>query len=314
MVSILFGSAYLWLCPRGLGFWGDLGPMAEERRGQLVDTQEDRESRLVGSHRISYHRLRSSSGLEVSLALSSPTSELKGPFPIVVLLGGFRTGRDAIDLVGDPGSVYLATLSYPYSGERKIKGALSWARALRGVRLAAHDTPSALMLALDHLLELPGVDPNQVELVGVSLGGFFTVVSGALDQRFTRVWCVHSGAGFPQLLESALTDKVPSILLSPLVGFGDLLSGRLDPEDYAARIAPRELVLINAQGDERVPRAAAERLFAAAVEPKRQIWLPTAHIHPSQEKEIQDLAQRVLREISQDQDPKAAPVRDSGFR
>ncbi len=314
MVAILFGSAYLWLCPRGLGFRGDLEPFTEERRGHLIKTQEDREPKLVGSHRVTYHRLRSSSGLEVSLALSRPVSKTEGPLPLVVLLGGFRTGRDAVDLVGDPGSVYLATLSYPYSGERRIKGTLAWVKALRGVRLAAHDTPSALILALDYLLEQPGVDPEKVELVGVSLGGFFTVVSGALDQRFTRVWCVHSGAGYPELFESALTDKVPQFLLGPLAGFGDLLAGRLDPEDYAARIAPRELVLINAQGDERIPRAAAERLFAAAAEPKRHIWLPTAHIHPSQEKEIQDLAQRVLREISEVQNLKAVPMRDSGSR
>ena len=298
LAILLFGVALFWLCPRGLGFSGDLDSYVESRRGRLVDVSEDREGKVVAHHRISYRRLRSSSGLEVSLALSRPRERNETPLPLVVMLGGFNTGRDAIDLIGDPGPAYVAALSYPYEGERRIKGAMAWAKALRGVRLAAHDTPAALMLSLDYLLEQPGVDSGRVELVGVSLGGFFAAVSGALDERFSRVWCVHSGAGYPELLEGALKTKVPNAFLRPLVGFGDLLVRRLDPEDYVARIAPRELVLINAKGDERIPQAAAERLFAAAVEPKRQIWLPTSHIDPSREKVIQDLAQRVLGEIT----------------
>jgi hypothetical protein len=37
--------------------------------------------------------------------------------------------------------------------------------------------------------------------------------------------------------------------------------------------------MVNAESDERLPRAAVTALYAAAREPKEQIWMPGRHIH-----------------------------------
>jgi fermentation-respiration switch protein FrsA (DUF1100 family) len=43
------------------------------------------------------------------------------------------------------------------------------------------------------------------------------------------------------------------------------------------RFAPRPILFVNASRDERVPRAAAEALYAAAGEPKEMLWFDAAH-------------------------------------
>ena len=45
-----------------------------------------------------------------------------------------------------------------------------------------------------------------------------------------------------------------------------------------ARISPRPFVMVSAEGDERLPRAAVEDLYRSAREPKEMIWMPGRHI------------------------------------
>jgi fermentation-respiration switch protein FrsA (DUF1100 family) len=58
------------------------------------------------------------------------------------------------------------------------------------------------------------------------------------------------------------------------------LLGPVEPMEYARRIAPIPLVMINGTDDEQVPRENAERFFAAALEPKVIRWIESRHVHP----------------------------------
>ena len=53
------------------------------------------------------------------------------------------------------------------------------------------------------------------------------------------------------------------------------------PERWAARIAPRPFMMVNARDDERMPRPNVERLFESAQEPKSLVWLPGGHVRSS---------------------------------
>jgi fermentation-respiration switch protein FrsA (DUF1100 family) len=53
------------------------------------------------------------------------------------------------------------------------------------------------------------------------------------------------------------------------------------PERWAARIAPRPFMMVNARDDERMPRPNVERLFDSAQEPKALVWLPGGHVRSS---------------------------------
>jgi len=54
---------------------------------------------------------------------------------------------------------------------------------------------------------------------------------------------------------------------------------QLDPTRWVGRISPRAFAMLNAEDDERLPRASVEALYRAAGEPKEQLWMSGAHVH-----------------------------------
>ncbi len=216
--------------------------------------------------------------------------------PLFVLLGGHVTGREAIELVRETEGAVVAALSYPYEGSSRLKG---WAvvRAVPKIRRALRDTPPAVMLALDFLLEQPYVDPTRVELVGVSLGAPFACIAGALDERFARVWSIDGAGDLLALLDHNLEGRIPFDPARAIVTrLAHVAAGGagLAPERWVGRIAPREIVMVNAEEDERLPRACIDCLHSAAREPKDVIWRPGLHVEPSRTEIVQGLLAVVL--------------------
>jgi dienelactone hydrolase len=137
------------------------------------------------------------------------------------------------------------------------------------------------MLALDYLRARPDVDTTRMEAVGVSLGAPFVTIAGALDRRFTRVWAIHGSGGSYAPLEMNMRQTIPfAPLRAVAAGLADMLiSGpRLAPERWVARIAPRPFVMVNAEGDERLPRRSIVQLYERARQPKELVWLPGGHV------------------------------------
>ena len=246
--------------------------------------------------------LRSSTGLGVRLALKRPLEEPASapPLrPLIVLLGGQQTGLDALRILGATRGAIVAVVAYPYDGPQR-PGALDFVLAIPRMRQAILDTPPALRLALDWLIELPGVDHSRVELCGVSLGGPFACVAGALEPRFTRVWSIHGAADPLALLEHSLRSRVGWAPLRQLVALAlyVLADGpTLAPERYVGRIAPRPFVMLNAEDDERLPRAAVLKLYEAAREPREITWLAGRHIEPGRREIVQQLVDIVLTRV-----------------
>jgi len=287
-LSALLGA---WLLSR------DGEPYFDERRGELAEVIG--QSRVEAPDRVVEQlRLVSTSGLAFDLAIQRALPASGVPQPLVLIVGGHRTGRDAVRLLPAIPGVVIGVISYPYDGEHRLKG-FAVATSLPKIRQALMDTPAALALALDHLLTDPSVDGARVELVGVSLGAPVAVVTGGWDSRFSRVWSVHGGGKLRQMIDFNLREEIASPLLrAPLSAFGGLLVAPLSPERFAARIAPRELVMINARQDEKIPRACVDALYAAAQEPKELIWLEGEHVNPRQEELIQELLELVLTRVS----------------
>jgi hypothetical protein len=264
------------------------------RRGSVLAAVEGEPVAAAG-HVDQEVALRSSSGLEVELVVRRPqdgaTVERR---PVVLILGGADTGRQAARLVPDTHGIVVAALSYP-TDVRRIG---SPADAL-DVRRAILDTPSAVMLAFDWLLAQPYADPARVELVGVSLGAPFACVAGSLDERVRRVWSIHGGGSPAKLITHALHDE----LWAPFAWLGGrtiawLAHGyTLAPERWVAGIAPRELVMVNALDDEAIPRACVELLHRAARGPKQLLWLPGGHIDKDDEERIRALCVLVVEAV-----------------
>ncbi len=186
----------------------DPAPAILDRRGSLAAAHEETHE-LVDSHYVQVVRLRSTSGLTVSMTTKQHVADSGARLPLALLLGGRNTGQDAVRLLENTRGVMAVALSYPYTGDPKPKGT-GVIRAIPRIRQAFFDTPAALLLALDDLLARPDVDGSQVEAIGVSLGVPFVIIASALDARVTRVWTLHGSGGTFTPLEYALRDIIPS--------------------------------------------------------------------------------------------------------
>jgi len=272
-----------------------------ERRGQLVAAESDvaREQGIV----MSSVRLRASTGLEVAMRVVRPEIAAGEKLPVIVMLGGEGTGRDAVDLVGRPDGVVYAALDYPYEGDQELDAFWESIAAIPGIQQAFLDSPPALSLAVDWLETQDWLDPERVELVGASLGVPFTAVAGALDTRFSRVWLLHGGArNFPWVMHVGRR-YIENEWLRSIVARSALLlvyGASFDTEDWIREISPRELVIVSARDDDFVPPEAQEPFIeASANEHVELLWTEGKHVQPSREKELGQLLDIVLRRVSE---------------
>lgn len=230
-------------------------------------------------------RVAATSGLAVELVVRRAVADSGRRLPLAVVLGGHYTGREAARMLGDTHGVIVAALSYPFSGDPR-PDAVTFLLEIPRIRAAFLDTPPALMLALDYLLQMPDVDSSRVEAIGVSLGAPFVCIAGALDPRFTRVWAIHGSGGSYAPLEANMRRTIhfaPLRVAAAAVSNVIIAGPRLDPVRWAPGIAPRPFMMVNASADQRLPRAAVDELYRAASEPKEQIWMSGGHVHADRE-------------------------------
>ena len=272
-----------------------------DRKGQLIKVQQtaqwpERDSLYTEL------TLISSSGLRVELTTRLPTTA-SSPRPLVLLLGGRRTGRDAVKLITETHGVAIAAISYPYSGDPKAKG-MALVTDLYDIQQAIRDTAPALMLTMDYLMTDSQINPKRIELAGVSLGAFFVSVPGALDPRFRRVWLIH-GAGEPAKVlgkgtERYLSSTALCYVAGQLLGWMTL-SHHLEPEEWVGRISPRPVIIINAREDRSFPVTSIAALHKAVNEPYEIIWTEGEHIMPSRMEIVETISSLVLERVARDE-------------
>lgn len=262
-----------------------------ERKGVL---RRDDVSAPIGSGdvRETLH-LESSTGLAVDMRVLRPADTADRKLPLLLVIGGQETGKDAVDLVGAPGDFAYAAIDYPYSGSKSLDGVWQSLRAVPRIQDAFLDTPPALSLALDWLLLQPWVDVDNVNLVGVSLGVPFAAVAGALDTRITRVFLLHGGGDNLSWVMHAGRKRIENETLLRIAARGALLlvyGASFDTREWMAQIAPRPLVIVAAHDDDYVPEAAQQALIEAGRSDSVElIWTEGQHIRPNRKSELGQL-------------------------
>ena len=232
-------------------------------------------------YRLEPVRLTATSGLVVDLVVRRAVDDAGKTLPLAIILGGPYRGREAARMVGETHGVVVAAMSYPFTGNPRPDAA-TFLREIPQIRGAFLDTPPAIILALDYLRALPGVDTSHVEAIGVSLGAPFVCIAGALDARISRVWAVHGAGGSYTPLEANMQRTIrfgPIRKIAAAIANVIIAGPRLDPVHWVGRIAPRPFVMISARDDERLPQSAVEALYDAAKPPKEHLWMSGAHVH-----------------------------------
>jgi hypothetical protein len=271
-----------------------------ERRGTL-ETVEVAESEDDGVVQQTV-RLESSTGLAVDMRLVRPAVEQGETLPVIIVMGGEGTGKNAVDLVGAPQGIAYLALDYPYEGDQELDAFWESLTAIPGIQQAFLDSPPAMSLALDWAQQQDWFDADNVELVGASLGVPFTAVAGALDTRFTRVWLLHGGAKNVPWVMYVGRRYVENEFLRGLLARAALLlvyGNSFETVDWIPAIAPRPLVIVAAKDDDFVPPE-AQQPFVEAAENSEYIeivWTDGRHIRPTRREELQQLLDIVLSRI-----------------
>lgn len=261
-----------------------------ERQGSIEKVDAEQVA-LDGDKLAEAVRLVSDTGLEVSFRVirnADPGARL----PVLLVLGGHRTGQDAVDLFGDVDGRAIAGMDYPYDGPEKVRGFVNTARAIPLARQAILDTVPAVSLVLDWMLAQAWVDPERIIIVGASLGVPFAAAAAAREPRLDGAILVHGAADNRLWLEVQVARRIENRLLHyPLstilnwLAYGPVF----DTSRYVAMISPRPVVIVAAKEDERTPAGQSELLFNSAGEPKRLRYTDGLHIQPNRPDIVADL-------------------------
>jgi len=247
-------------------------------------------------------QLKSSTGLTVDFRVRRPALPESAQIPVLLVVGGERTGKDAVELGGSPEDVAFVAIDYPYDGSRDIDGFWQMTAAIPPIQRAFLDTPPALSLVIDWLEQQPWVDRHGIEIVGASLGVPFAAVCGALDDRLARVWLLHGGADNLEWLMHAGREDIPNPFLRRVVARTLLLAiygNSFDTARWIREITPRPLVIVAAKNDDYVPPAAVQPFVTAAadIDTIEMIWTEGLHIRPERPEELRQLLDIVLGRI-----------------
>ncbi|HLU07686.1 MAG TPA: prolyl oligopeptidase family serine peptidase [Woeseiaceae bacterium] len=246
-----------------------------------------------GNQQASAVSIASNSGLAVDArVIRDATTE--GPLPVLVVLGGHRTGSAAVELFGDVGNRAVVALDYPYAGPQRVRGVSETLRAMPLIRKAFLDTPPAISLVVDWLQEQPWVDASRIVMVGASLGVPFAATAAARDERLSGLLLVHGAADNRLWLQENLSRRFDLHFLQPAVAtllhwfvYGPVF----ETEEHVAAVSPRPVLIVGAREDERTPAGQTEVLYEAAREPKMLRWTEGQHLGP----ERNDIIEALLR-------------------
>jgi len=185
------------------------------------------------------------------------------PFPLVLLAHGAGGAKDApyMDATAGPWAsrgLAVASIDFPLHGERseaKLFQLLTAELAGPDPGRLAGDFVRQAISDLDHALravcDLDEIDADRVGYSGFSLGSILGAKFCSAEPRIRAAAFALGGAG--------------------------LGGASLESDRDLANFAPRPVLLVNTNSDETIPRDAALAWFAAAREPKQQLWFDGTH-------------------------------------
>ena len=201
--------------------------------------------------------------------------------PVVVVLGGLRTGRRAVDLVDPDLPFTVAGLDYAWHGPRRLSG-LDLVLRLPAIQRDLARTAVALR-DLVRLLERDPRAGGRTYLVGASLGAPIAT-STAAAVRPAGLALLYGFADHEALLSYRLRPYVASPLLRDgLARAGAAFTANLDAARTLPRLCGTAVLVVSGSDDRDLPRECTDLLWSSTCEPRRKVELSGGHIRPRHE-------------------------------
>lgn len=207
--------------------------------------------------------------------------------PAALVLHWLGGGFEPLELICQrlsEGGIAALMMYMPHYGPRRSKDpalreklmTLEMETALSNVRQAVLDARRAG----DWLAARPDVEPSRVGIVGISLGAVIGSLTAGVDDRFSRSVFIIGGGDLPAIImhgskETARQKKKLEEAGLTVERLRELWKD-IEPITYAGRVRREDVLMINAESDEIIPRASTEKLHAALGKPEIR-WFKGGH-------------------------------------
>ena len=206
-----------------------------------------------------------SRGQDIYALLAVPKSG--EPLPAFVVLPGATITKEMEQegLSSDLNELGFVTLTLDQRGEGETNGRVpdfetDFIAYRNGEEAFSHKVVHDALSAFDILRSLPEVNPARVYIAGISMGGRNAMIAGAIEPGISGVLAISTcGYGSVRTNDPKLEEFLNSI----------------NPDNYAGRITPRQLVMIHSEHDNVIPVQSARNTFSLAQEPKKFYTIST---------------------------------------
>ncbi len=209
------------------------------------------------------------SGRGLDLHLRLPSADPEHRYPAIMLFGGFQGAAEILQHVKTDRPVVRASFRYPWDEPENVS-LLAIPGIVQGFAQAVRDTFEGIDRLIELLREHPAVDHQRIILVGASAGAPFATIGGqsnavpavVIVQGFGRLRDVIAHQ-FTVSWSKKYGDWVAPVawLLAALIVWWAELP---HPEHHARQFdQTQQVLMINAQQDQRIPHKAIESLWSA---------------------------------------------------
>jgi hypothetical protein len=210
-----------------------------------------------------------------------------GPWPALMLFGGFRHAAQVLDKVRTPRPVVWATFDYPFEPPRKFRFPSSLAHAPEA-RAAIHGSFAGIQKLYHALRAHPRVDAARITVVGASAGAPFATV-GAAREPIPGVILVQGMGDVPLVIGHLIARKYKprygDWIETPALWLGRWIDWYCEIPDIAAQArrlrAGQKVLMVTASQDDFIPQAATDVLWEALEDSHaihERIDLPGGHL------------------------------------
>lgn len=195
------------------------------------------------------------------------------PVPVIILVHGLGDNKE-VDYIEagekyfrEAGYAVLRIDLYNHGARKKADFDFSFDGPTRyRSREVITQSVFDLRRSIDFIESREELDHYRIGYYGISLGGIIGTILSGVDDRI-KVPVVALAGGRLNLMYGlkALSRENKNYL------------SIMDPIHYVGQIAPRPLLMLNAENDEIVPPATSRFLYKKANQPKQIIWYPSKH-------------------------------------